>query len=82
MVRGAVRAGCIEALFCLGDKPEVAYKIHREWLAARGLATTAEYLVQACEVGFEGGMLPHTNAGILSRRGDERAAPGRTRRSA
>jgi len=65
-VRGGVRAGCIEALFCLGDKPEKAYRSHREWLAERGLATTAEYLEQACEVAFRGGMIPHTNAGILS----------------
>jgi FO synthase len=65
-VAGALRAGCTEALFCLGDKPEVAYKSHREWLATRGLATTAEYLAQACEVGFAAGILPHSNAGILS----------------
>jgi FO synthase len=64
-VRGGLRAGCSEALFCLGDKPEVAYKVYREWLAERGLRTTTEYLVQACEVGLETGMLPHTNAGIL-----------------
>jgi FO synthase len=66
VVRGGIRAGCHEALFCLGDKPEVAYKSHREWLAARGLRSTTEYLVQACRVGFETGMLPHTNAGVLS----------------
>jgi FO synthase len=66
VVRDAARVGCIEALMCLGDKPEVAYRSHREWLAARGLATTSEHLVQACRVAFEGGMLPHTNAGILS----------------
>jgi len=72
VVRGGVRTGCIEALFCLGDKPEVAYRSHREWLAARGHATTAEYLVEACKVAFEGGMLPHTNAGILT--ADEMAA--------
>jgi len=71
-VRGALRAGCIEALFCLGDKPEVAYKSHRDWLAQRGLRTTAEHLVQACRLAFDAGMLPHTNAGILS--GDEMAA--------
>ena len=65
VVRGGLRAGCTEALFCLGDKPEIAYKAHREWLAERGLRSTAEYLVQACEVGFAEGMLPHTNAGIL-----------------
>jgi FO synthase len=66
VVRGGARVGCIEALFCLGDKPEIAYRVHRDWLAARGLATTAEHLVQACRVAFEGGMLPHTNAGILT----------------
>ena len=65
-VAGAVRAGCTEALFCLGDKPEIAYKSHREWLAARGLSTTADHLVQACELAFAGGILPHSNAGILS----------------
>jgi FO synthase len=67
-VRAGVRAGCTEALFCLGDKPELAYGAHRQWLAARGLRTTAEYLVEACRVGFENGMLPHTNAGILDAR--------------
>lgn len=66
VVRDAVRLGCTEALLCLGDKPEVAYRPHREWLRERGFASTAEYLVEACRVAFEGGMLPHTNAGVLS----------------
>ncbi len=66
VVRGGVRTGCTEALFCLGDKPEIAYRSHREWLRERGHRSTADYLVEACRVGFEGGMLPHTNAGILS----------------
>jgi FO synthase len=66
VVDGALRAGCTEALFCLGDKPEIAYRSHRDWLAARGLSTTAEYLVQACELAFSAGILPHSNAGILS----------------
>jgi len=66
VVRGGVHTGCIEALFCLGDKPELAYRSHRDFLAARGKRTTAEYLEEACQVAFEGGMLPHTNAGILS----------------
>ena len=65
VTRNGLRAGCVEALFCLGDKPEIAYRAYREWLAQRGLRTTAEYLVQACEVAFGIGMLPHTNAGIL-----------------
>lgn len=67
VVGGARRAGCIEALFCLGDKPEVAYRTHRDWLRARGFTSTAQYLVQACRVALEGGMLPHTNAGVLSK---------------
>jgi len=66
VTRDGVRTGCTEALFCLGDKPEKAYASHRHWLAERGLATTAAYLEQACQVAFEGGLLPHTNAGILS----------------
>jgi FO synthase len=66
VTRGGVRTGCIEALFCLGDKPEIAYRSYREWLAGVGYRSTAEYLVQGCRVSFEGGMLPHTNAGILT----------------
>ena len=65
-VAAARRAGCTEALLCLGDKPELAYKSHREWLARRGLTRTSEYLIQASERAFAGGILPHTNAGILS----------------
>ncbi len=66
-VREGLRTGCTEALFCLGDKPEIAYRGHRAWLEQRGYATTAAYLVDACRLAFEEGMLPHTNAGILSR---------------
>jgi FO synthase len=66
VVRGGLATGCIEALFCLGDKPEVAWRPHRDWLAARGYRSTPEYLVDACRLAFEAGMLPHTNAGILS----------------
>jgi FO synthase len=65
MVRGGLRTGCIEALMCLGDKPEVAYRSHRRWLEGRGFATTAAYLVDACRLAFEAGMLPHVNAGVL-----------------
>lgn len=67
VVRGGVATGCIEALFCLGDKPEVAYRPYKAWLVERGFASTAEYLVAGCRVALEGGMLPHTNAGVLSR---------------
>jgi len=65
VVRGGVLTGCTEALMCLGDKPEIAYKSYRAELADRGYSSTTDMLVEACRVAFEGGMLPHTNAGIL-----------------
>jgi 7,8-didemethyl-8-hydroxy-5-deazariboflavin synthase CofG subunit len=65
-VHGGVKTGCIEALFCLGDKPEIAYGYHRDWLAERNWATTGDYLEESCQVAFDGGMLPHTNAGIMT----------------
>jgi FO synthase len=75
VVRQGAQAGAIEALFCLGDKPEIAYRSHRAELARRGFASTTELLVEACRVAFEGGMLPHTNAGVLSRGELERLRP-------
>jgi FO synthase len=72
LARRARRAGCLEALFCLGDKPEIAYRGYRGWLDAQGYARTSEYLADACRAAFEEGTFPHSNAGILSR--DELAA--------
>ncbi len=53
---------------CIATHYNVDFSEHYlgEFLAKRGLSTTAEYLEQGCRVAFEGGMLPHTNAGILS----------------
>jgi 7,8-didemethyl-8-hydroxy-5-deazariboflavin synthase CofG subunit len=58
--------GCKEALMCLGDKPELAFPQYREILAEFGHATTAEYLSEACTVAIEHGLLPHTNAGVMT----------------
>ncbi len=64
----AARAqGCVEALLCLGDKPERAFRSYRELLAHWGFRSTVEYLVWASEQALARGLLPHTNAGILSR---------------
>jgi FO synthase len=60
------RLGCIEALMCLGDKPELAFRSYRETLAALGYPSTVAYLHRACEIALECGLLPHTNAGLLS----------------
>jgi FO synthase len=61
-----VRAGCKEALFTLGDKPELRYAAARDELARLGHATTVSYLVQAARAVFETtGLLPHLNPGVL-----------------
>ena len=64
--RGRER-GCIEALMCLGDKPEVAFRGFKKFLSSHGCDSTAEYVGLACEVSLGEGLLPHTNAGLLSR---------------
>jgi FO synthase len=73
--RVGVATGCVEALFCLGDKPEIAHRASREWLAERGYRSTVEHLVEACRVAFEGGLLPHTNAGVLGQEEMARLRP-------
>ncbi len=61
-------AGCHEALFTLGDKPERRYRVAREALAKLGYATTVDYLLaMAALVRKETGLLPHLNPGVLTR---------------
>lgn len=65
--RGAA-AGCHEALFTLGEAPEERYPAALDWLAARGYTSTIDYLVAAARAVLnETGLLPHANAGALSR---------------
>ena len=59
-------AGCHEALFTLGDKPELRYRAAREELDRLGFATTAAYLAHCAGLVLrETGLLPHANPGIL-----------------
>ena len=59
--------GCHEALFTLGDKPELRYQVAREQLASLGHESTISYLVEMCELVLkETGMLPHANPGVLA----------------
>lgn len=67
LVVDGLRSGCSEALFCLGDKPEIAYRAYKRWLGEQGYRSTPHYLVDACRVAFEQGMFPHSNAGIMTR---------------
>ncbi|MEL6965560.1 MAG: 7,8-didemethyl-8-hydroxy-5-deazariboflavin synthase CofG, partial [Pseudomonadota bacterium] len=60
-------AGCHEALFTLGDKPELRYRVAREELEALGVETTLEYLAKMARLVFdETGLLPHVNPGVMS----------------
>jgi len=67
--------GCGEALFCLGDTPESAFPSYRRTLAAFGRTSTVDYLRFAAERSLEHGLLPHTNAGVLSVEEMERLRP-------
>ena len=68
IARKGAAAGCTEALFTLGDKPEHRYKSAREELASLGFATTIEYLAHcAGRVLEETGLLPHLNPGVMTR---------------
>ncbi len=66
IARDGQAAGCKEALFTLGDKPELRYRVAREALHAMGYATTLEYVAAMAELVIrETGLLPHINAGVM-----------------
>ena len=68
VARAGAAAGCREALFTLGDKPEMRYRAAREELAALGCQTTLEYLARCARLVMEEtGLLPHLNPGVMSR---------------
>jgi 7,8-didemethyl-8-hydroxy-5-deazariboflavin synthase CofH subunit/7,8-didemethyl-8-hydroxy-5-deazariboflavin synthase CofG subunit len=61
-------AGCHEALFTLGEAPEERYADARAWLDEHGYTSTVDYLVAMCALVLEEtGLLPHANAGAISR---------------
>jgi FO synthase len=61
------RAGCREALFTLGDKPEARYRAARAELDALGCETTVDYLVHVSRIVLEEtGLLPHANPGVMT----------------
>ena len=68
IARAGGEAGCHEALFTLGDKPELRYRAARDELAALGHETTLSYLAEMARVVLkETGLLPHLNPGLLTR---------------
>jgi FO synthase len=70
---GGARVGCHEALFTLGDKPELRYRKARTALEKLGQDTTTDYLIQAAQHVIDTtGMLPHVNPGVLDKHELER----------
>ncbi len=67
IARAGAAAGCREALFTLGEKPELRYRAAREALQALGYESTVDYVAALAERVFrETGLLPHINAGNLN----------------
>ncbi len=68
IARAGAAAGCKEALFTLGDKPELRYPAARRALEELGFPTTLAYLEHcAREVYAQTGLLPHLNPGVMTR---------------
>jgi FO synthase len=68
IARAGATAGCREALFTLGDKPELRYRAAREELARLGHDSTLSYLAEMAGLVLrETGLLPHLNPGVLAR---------------
>ncbi|MEI6251947.1 MAG: bifunctional FO biosynthesis protein CofGH [Mycobacteriaceae bacterium] len=67
LARRGAAAGCKEALFTLGDRPETRWPEARQWLEERGYDSTLGYVrAAAIRVLEETGLLPHLNPGVMS----------------
>ena len=67
VVRAGERMGCTEALFSLGDKPELLFPEMRETLRRLGYKSTLHYLEATCAMVLkESSLLPHPNPGLMS----------------
>ncbi|AUX10139.1 FO synthase subunit 1 [Halalkaliarchaeum desulfuricum] len=65
-LRSAAQAGCTEALFTFGDKPDSRYRAIHAQLDEWGYDSILAYLYRACEIALEEGLLPHSNPGDLT----------------
>lgn len=67
IARAGKAAGCKEALFTLGDKPELRYAAARRALDELGYASTIDYLRAMADLVLrQTGLLPHLNPGVMS----------------
>ncbi|MGH8289610.1 MAG: 5-amino-6-(D-ribitylamino)uracil--L-tyrosine 4-hydroxyphenyl transferase CofH [Steroidobacteraceae bacterium] len=76
IARAGAAAECKEALFTLGDKPELRYAAARRFLTERGFPSSLDYLAAvAREVYAQTGLLPHLNPGVMTRADIEKLRP-------
>ena len=76
IAREGAALGCKEALFTLGDRPELRWRAAKEWLDAHGYDDTLSYVrAMAIRVLEETGLLPHLNPGVLSWQDFQRLKP-------
>jgi len=64
-LRHGAAMGCTEALFTFGERPEEEPGFSR-YLEPLGYTTILDYCEAMCRKSIEYGVLPHTNAGILT----------------
>jgi FO synthase len=68
IAKAGQKLGCTEALFTLGERPELRYPEAKAWLQKRGFKSTLDYLAFVCSIVLkETTLLPHSNPGTMSR---------------
>ena len=68
IAKQGAKHGCHEALFTLGEAPEDRYEVAQQWLSDHGYDSTIHYLHDMAQLVLdETGLLPHANAGAISR---------------
>ncbi len=65
ILKDGAKAGCSEAMFTSGEYPDENEIFHKK-LVEKGFETTVDYLCRLSEIAIEEGLLPHTNAGVLT----------------
>jgi FO synthase subunit 1 len=66
LLRTGAQAGCTEALFTFGDRPDARYEGIYAQLDELGHDSIRSYLRAMCEVALSEGLLPHSNPGDLN----------------
>ncbi len=67
IAQDGAKAGCKEALFTLGDKPELRYKAARDGLKELKQDSTLSYLRDMAQMVLdETGLFPHLNPGLMA----------------